>query len=330
MDAYIMIPSALVLFAMGYGALSSRLDRVWGVDPSRMTPAYENGKQKSVFLLLARDILAYMAFLLPGGNAASLGFVPEQAVLYPLALAGVLTCLGGVLSYAALFVSLRHAGEGIGAVLEEEIGPAASKAFHFVSLLFALAASAICLRYFLSQAAGFGVEAAELPAACRCAVLMGLFACMPSALSAARLGSEADGGPLCMGGALLAGLLAVLLLASSGVLALAMRFGIGFQSALLMEKLIAAASHLCAMVVSLHLAAYALRGLLKRSVSMRRKKHKLLGAAAFAVVFAAAAGLACVDAAWLCMLAAGAGAAAAAAVFSVCVLWFTRIGRRMI
>lgn len=330
MDAHVLMPSLLAVFLLVYGAVGNRLDRVWGVDPSRMTPGYENGKQKNAVLLLARDLLVYAAFLLPQMNAASFGFVPESSMLYALALIGALICLGGVISYAALFVSLRHAGEGMGAVIDEEIGTSAGKAFYFVSLLFALAASAACMRCFLALAPSVGFEAEAMPAACRCAVMMGLFVLMPSALSAARLGNEAEGKPLCMGGVLIAGLFSVLLLSGGGVSALAMRMGVGFRPALLAEKLMAAVSYLCAMLVSVRLGVSALRSLMKRPLPRRKKPPKWLGAAPYAVVLASCAGLAFVQAKWLYGFAACAGVGIAAAAFGACALWFARIGRRMI
>jgi len=330
MDIHVLIPSLLVVFLLIYGAIGNRLDRVWGVDPSRMTPGYESGKQKNAVLLLARDLLVYAAFLLPQMNAASFGFVPESSMLYALAIVGALICLGGVISYAALFVSLRHAGEGMGAVIDEEIGTAAGKAFQFVSLLFALAVSAVCMRYFLVLAPFAGLEAEALPASCRCAVMLGLFALMPSVLSAARLGNEAEGKPLCMGGVLIAGLFSVLLLSGGGVSALAMRMGVGFQPALLMEKLTASVSYLCALIVSVRLAVFALRSLMKRPLPRRKKLPEWLGAAPYAVVLASCACLAFVHAKWLYGFAACAGMGIAAVSFGACALWFARIGRRMI
>lgn len=330
MKIELVVPAALALFAAAYMLLGIHLSRIWGVDASRRTPARERGRGTYAPVLLLRDLLVFGAIALAiEEEAASIGFVDKGGAYGALAILGVLVCLGGFIGYGALFVSMRHEGRGVSHAANMEIGKAAEKLYHLLALGLTVCAAALPVGRLL---AALGVQAicrTQQSVLFRCAMLLGMFALLPAARTAAQIRREDEAAPLAMGGALMIGLLVVFRFVG-GVAALSASLGVETHAALFMQQLIFYAACLCAVLTLMRLAADAFAALIRRD-RLRIKKPTAMervlpfiaaGWMIAAVVFFAGE--------WSALVAAACGALLAVMTLIVSAVWFARIGRRMV
>ena len=137
MNSLYLLLGGLALLGLGYFVYGAWLEKVWGVDPSRPTPAHQ-----------FRDGVDYMPSKAPvvlGHHFSSIAGAgpingPIQAAVF-----GWLPCFiwvvvggiffGGVHDFGALFASIRHKGQSIGEVIGDAIGPKAKKLFIIFSYL---------------------------------------------------------------------------------------------------------------------------------------------------------------------------------------------------
>ena len=137
MNSLYLLLGGLALLGLGYFVYGAWLEKVWGVDPSRPTPAHQ-----------FRDGVDYMPSKAPvvlGHHFSSIAGAgpingPIQAAVF-----GWLPCFiwvvvggiffGGVHDFGSLFASLRNKGRSIGEVIALNIGSRAKKLFLIFSYL---------------------------------------------------------------------------------------------------------------------------------------------------------------------------------------------------
>ena len=149
MSALVILIGGIICLALGYFTYSAWLEKEWGVDNSRPTPAHT-----------MRDGVDYVPAKIPvlfGHHFSSIAGAgpingPIQAAVF-----GWLPCLlwilvggiffGAVHDYGALFASIRHKGATIGQIIARNIGERAKKLFivfaYFTLLLLIAAFSSI-------------------------------------------------------------------------------------------------------------------------------------------------------------------------------------------
>ncbi len=212
------------LLAAAYICLGGLMHRRWGVDASRRTPAAEKADGKR-YRPAGSMRLACGQAALTVGSGAMLGAAVGAPLGWSAALlaAGISAVLGGVQGAAALLVSVRHEGEGIGAVIETHMSSRSRQAFQLIAFLMCAAAVAAFARVAAQLAAVYpafdGIFLKERRwaewaiGAAACSALSGLSGLAASELAAARLGSERDVRLIGLGGPLVGGLIAAALIA---------------------------------------------------------------------------------------------------------------------
>jgi carbon starvation protein len=131
LSALVVLIGGIICLALGYFTYSAWLEKEWGVDNSRPTPAHT-----------MRDGVDYVPAKIPvlfGHHFSSIAGAgpingPIQAAVF-----GWLPCLlwilvggiffGAVHDYGALFASIRHKGATIGQIIARNIGERAKKLF---------------------------------------------------------------------------------------------------------------------------------------------------------------------------------------------------------
>ena len=199
---------------MLYAALASRFEKVWGVDPSRMTPAQERGGALSALWMLVRDTLACLPLVLVlAGAAAELGLSAALAAI------AVCCCLFGTLWFMGLFVSVRHDACGLAEIAAQEIGAPMRPIVRLLTLVSLLTAQGMVSFSIAWYVLGSEPDLFFSPQtrALYAALALGLMITLtPVNLQAGSLKREGDAAPLAMGSALVLGLLAVLTLVQTG------------------------------------------------------------------------------------------------------------------
>lgn len=315
-----MTIAAIALFCLLYMLLGMRLGRRWGVDASRPTPAAETGRAKSAVLLLVRDVAVYAYFALE----ACRNMEASPSALLCLS---AMIAMTGVIGYAALFVSIRHEGEGVAAAAGWEIGRMAEKAYHLLALLVSVPALAFVLRG-LYASSGTGIPAKK-PLSLLCALLFGLSALQNAQLTAEQIAHEEEGGALAMGGVLIAGLMTAASILGGGWPAICGRI-MGKETGQILCVGVMLFASICALYALARLALASLHGLFRRELPVRKK----LPPAAKAVLELAAIAASAAGCAWMMDKALWVCACAAVLLmllsFFVCALWLRRIGRGLL
>ncbi len=160
MNALVILVISLAVLVCGYLFYGRWLAKVWGVDPSRETPAHTMADGNDYCAARAPVLLGHHFASIAGAGpingpiqAAVFGWVP---VLLWILLGGVF--FGATHDFAALFASIRHEGKSIGHVIEVNIGRRAKKlflVFAYLTLLLVVAAfGSIVVGTFASGAEG--------------------------------------------------------------------------------------------------------------------------------------------------------------------------------
>ena len=179
--ALILIISIVVLLA-GYVTYGAWLEKQWGIDSTRKTPAHEL-EDGTVYCPAKTPVLMGHHFSSIAGagpingpiQAAVFGWVP---VLLWVIIGGIF--FGGVHDFGALFASVRHKGQSIGEVIADSMGSRAKKLFiifGYLTLLLVVAAfaSIVASTFGNTNAAGKAVEGATLDANLSTAMISLLF-----------------------------------------------------------------------------------------------------------------------------------------------------------
>ena len=166
MSAVLILLGGIVCLALGYFIYGAWLEKQWGVDNSRPTPAHTQ-RDGVDFVPAKAPVLFGHHFSSIAGAGPING--PIQAAFF-----GWLPCLlwiivGGIFfgaahDYGALFASIRHKGESIGQIIAKNIGPRAKKLF----LIFAYLTLLLVIAAFASIVAGtfngFNAAGEHIPA----------------------------------------------------------------------------------------------------------------------------------------------------------------------
>ena len=165
MTALFIIVAAIVLLAIGYRVYGSWLEKEWGVDPSRETPA-----------IYRRDGVDYVAakpIVLMGHHFSSIaGAGPINGPILASVFGWVpvfLWCIiggiffGGLQDFGSLFASIRHDGKSLGEIISDTMGSRAKRLFILFALLVLILVIAsfvnVVAGTFFSADGGFGITA---------------------------------------------------------------------------------------------------------------------------------------------------------------------------
>jgi carbon starvation protein len=159
MTALLIVLAAIVLLILGYIFYGRWLEKQWGIDPSRDTPAVtmEDGV----------DYVAAPAPVLMGHHFSSIAGAgpingPIQAAVFgwlPVFLWCVIGGIffGGLQDFGSLFASIRHGGKSVGEIIKDSMGSRAKKLF----IIFALLVLLLVVASFVNVVAGTFFTAAE-------------------------------------------------------------------------------------------------------------------------------------------------------------------------
>ena len=315
MNDTVWIMTASAVTALAAYALCVRFGVVWGIDPSRRTPAEETGKVRSSVGLLMRLLLVLAAPVLLAAHGAEL----DLSLLFCCAFA----LAGGTAAYAAAFVCVRCGGAGMAKTAREEIGPA-GRSVDLLAFLSCTALGALMLR---ECAAYFGWAVPMQNGLRTCAALLPAAAGLCVRLCegfAAHVGGEDEAAPLCMGGAGIAALVCAALCA-------ALNTGIAAALAPCALWLHGVFAALCAVTAlcCAHTGSAALKGLFARE-RLFAPKRSMPFALYLCAALAAQAGLVFAPVSALPEIAGTLGGAYVLVVLVLCRIWLRRVGRGLL
>lgn len=147
MNSGLLLIVAIVVLACGFVFYGGWLEKTWGVDPDRPTPAHTLEDGVDYCPAKAPVLMGHHFSSIAGAGpingpiqAAVFGWVP---VMCWILIGGVFA--GGLHDFGALFASIRHDGKSMGEVIGDVMGPAAKRlflVFGYLTLLLVVAAFA--------------------------------------------------------------------------------------------------------------------------------------------------------------------------------------------
>jgi carbon starvation protein len=171
MSTALLLIIAIAVLVLGYIFYGGWLEKSWGIDPDRPTPAHELEDGVDYCPAKAPVLIGHHFSSIAGAGpingpiqAAVFGWVP--VVLWVL-VGGIF--FGAVHDFGALFASIRHRGQSIGVVIEDTMGKGAKRLFIFfayLTLLLVVAAfgSIVASTFGNTNAAGLPVTGRALAA----------------------------------------------------------------------------------------------------------------------------------------------------------------------
>ncbi len=165
---------AVVVLALGYFGYGRWLERTWGIDPSRPTPAVENSGGD--FAPASRwTAFAHQFTSITGAGpvtgpiiAAMFGWLP--GLLWML-LGGVF--FGAVQDFTSLYASVRNQGKTVAVIIEENVGKVGQRLFLVFCWLFSLLVIAAFADMVCGTFNGFGADGAlQTPSAAAASISM--------------------------------------------------------------------------------------------------------------------------------------------------------------
>ncbi|MDD6155371.1 MAG: carbon starvation protein A [Eubacteriales bacterium] len=137
MNAALLLILAAAALICGYMFYGKWLEKTWGIDPDRPTPAHELEDGVDYVPAKTPVLMGHHFSSIAGAGpingpiqAAVFGWVP--VVLWVL-VGGIF--FGAVHDFGALFASVRHRGQSIGVVIEDTMGKGAKRLFIFFAYL---------------------------------------------------------------------------------------------------------------------------------------------------------------------------------------------------
>lgn len=137
MSAIVILLIAIVLLAIGYVFYGGWLEKTWGIDPNRETPAHTSYD--------GTDFVPSNPAVLMGHHFSSIAGAgpingPIQAAVFGWVPVFLWVVFGGIFfgamhDFGALFASIRHNGGSIGEVIKSEMGVKAQRLFTIFALL---------------------------------------------------------------------------------------------------------------------------------------------------------------------------------------------------
>lgn len=180
MNALVILLISVVCLVLGYAFYGKWLAKVWGIDPSRPTPAHTMADGLDYCPAKAPVLLGHHFSSIAGAGpingpilAAIFGWVP---VLLWIILGGIF--FGAVQDFSALFASIRHKGRSIGYVIEENIGERGKKLFLIFAWLTLLLVVAAFTSIVVGTFNGYNAQGAKVPANGTTATISCLFILM--------------------------------------------------------------------------------------------------------------------------------------------------------
>ena len=159
MTALFIILAAIILLALGYKFYGSWLEKQWGIDPDRKTPAVEMEDGVDYVAAKPAVLMGHHFSSIAGAGpingpiqASVFGWVP---VFLWCVIGGIF--FGGLQDFGSLFASVRHEGKSVGEIIKDSMGPRAKKLF----IIFALLVLILVIASFVNVVAGTFFTAAE-------------------------------------------------------------------------------------------------------------------------------------------------------------------------
>ena len=152
MTALWIILSALVLLGAGYKLYGSWLEKQWGVDPEKETPAIT--KKDGIDYVAAKPVVLmghHFSSIAGAGPingpilASVFGWLP---VFLWCVIGGIF--FGGLQDFGSLFASIRHEGKSLGEIINDTMGKTAKRLF----IIFALLVLILVIASFVNVVAG--------------------------------------------------------------------------------------------------------------------------------------------------------------------------------
>lgn len=145
MNSLYVLSVALVAFIVAYATYGAWLEKTWGIDPTKKTPAHTMNDGVDYVPAKAPVLLGHHFSSIAGAGpivgpiaAAIFGWVP---VFLWIVIGSIF--FGGVHDMGALFASVRHEGKSIGEVIGDTMGKKGKQlfaAFAWIALLLVVAA----------------------------------------------------------------------------------------------------------------------------------------------------------------------------------------------
>ena len=152
MTALFIIITAIILLVIGYVFYGSWLEKQWGIDPDRKTPAVEMEDGVDYVAAKPAVLMGHHFSSIAGAGpingpiqAAVFGWVP---VFLWCVIGGIF--FGGLQDFGSLFASVRHEGKSVGEIINDTMGEKAKKLF----IIFALLVLILVIASFVNVVAG--------------------------------------------------------------------------------------------------------------------------------------------------------------------------------
>ncbi len=159
MTALLIILAAIVLLVIGYFTYGSWLEKQWGVDPNRKTPAIEMEDGVDYVAAPPAVLMGHHFSSIAGAGpingpiqASVFGWVP---VFIWCIVGGIF--FGGLQDFGSLYASVRHEGKSVGEIIQSSMGKQAKKLF----IIFALLVLILVIASFVNVVAGTFMTAAD-------------------------------------------------------------------------------------------------------------------------------------------------------------------------
>lgn len=155
---------AIVVLAIGYFGYATWLEKTWGIDLKRPTPAVEKNDGKDFSPASRWTVFAHQFTSITGAGpvtgpiiAAMFGWLP--ALLWMM-IGGVF--FGAVQDFAALYASVKNGGKSIGMIIEDYVGRTGRQLFLLFCWLFTLLVIAAFCDMVANTFNGYSKTGAEL------------------------------------------------------------------------------------------------------------------------------------------------------------------------
>ena len=155
---------AIVALALGYFGYAKWLEKTWGIDPSRPTPAVSKNDGNDYSPASRWSVFAHQFTSITGAGpvtgpiiAAMFGWLP--ALLWML-FGGIF--FGAVQDFTALYASVKNGGRSIGMIIEDYVGNVGRRLFLLFCWLFTLLVIAAFCDMVANTFNGYSKSGAEL------------------------------------------------------------------------------------------------------------------------------------------------------------------------
>ncbi len=166
MTALLIIAVAIALLVCGYVFYGSWLEKQWGIDPKKKTPAIEMEDGVDYVAAPPAVLMGHHFSSIAGAGpingpiqASVFGWVP---VFLWCVIGGIF--FGGLQDFGSMFASLRHQGKSVGEIIKDSMGRRAQKLFTIFSLLVLILVIAsfvnVVAGTFYTAEGGFGISKA--------------------------------------------------------------------------------------------------------------------------------------------------------------------------